>query len=142
VPTGWSGNSSYVFDRIGRGLHLSIEAVCLSMLGSTQPGRISQYLARAIRGGRGDDALSQRFGLLVWPDVNDEWRHVDRRPDRAARDAAYLAFKQLDQLDWRAIRAQRDRGPTGDDERGIWRLGNEPTHLQFRTPPRARSLTL
>jgi putative DNA primase/helicase len=114
--TGWAGNSPYVFDRIGRGLNLSIEAVCLSMLGSTQPGRISQYLARAIRGGRGDDGLIQRFGLLVWPDVCREWRHVDRWPDRGARDAAHLVFTRLDQLDWRAIRAQRDRGSNGDEE--------------------------
>jgi putative DNA primase/helicase len=114
--TGWAGNSPYVFDRIGRGLHLSIEAVCLSMLGSTQPGRISQYLARAIRGGKGDDGLIQRFGLLVWPDLCREWQHVDRRPDHRAREAAHSVFIRLDQIDWRAIRAQRDRGPTGDEE--------------------------
>jgi putative DNA primase/helicase len=44
--TGWNGNSPYTFDRITRGLHLSIDAVCLSILGSSQPGRISQYLSR------------------------------------------------------------------------------------------------
>jgi putative DNA primase/helicase len=114
--TGWNGNSSYVFDRIGRGLHLSIEAVCLSMLGSTQPGRISQYLARAIRGGRGDDGLIQRFGMLVWPDINGEWRHIDRWPNLTARDSAQGVFKRLDELDWRAIRGQRDRGQNGDEE--------------------------
>ena len=114
--TGWNGNSPYTFDRITRGLHLSIDAVCLSILGSSQPGRISQYLSRAIRGGRFDDGLIQRFGLLVWPDISREWRHVDRRPDRAAREAAYAVFKRLDQLDWRDIRAQRDRGSTGDEE--------------------------
>jgi hypothetical protein len=48
------------------------------MLGSTQPGRISEYLLQAIRGGRGDDGLIQRFGLLVWPDISGEWKHVDR----------------------------------------------------------------
>jgi putative DNA primase/helicase len=114
--TGWNGNSPYIFDRIGRGLHLSIEAVCLSILGSTQPGRISSYLSRAMRGGRFDDGLVQRFGLLVWPDVSREWNHVDRQPDRNARDAAHAVFRRLDQLDWRAIRAQRDRGANGDEE--------------------------
>jgi putative DNA primase/helicase len=112
----WGGLSGYTFDRIGRGLHLSIDAVCLSMLGSTQPGRISQYLARAIRGGRGDDGLIQRFGLMVWPEINGEWRHVDKWPDRGARDAASTVFMNLDGLDWRAVGAQRDRGPTGDEE--------------------------
>jgi hypothetical protein len=66
--TGWNGDSSYTFDRIGRGLHLNVECVCISMLGSTQPGRISDYLSQAVRGGRGDDGVIQRFGLLVWPD--------------------------------------------------------------------------
>src|SRR6185369_15932782 len=51
--TAWNGNSSYTFDRIGRGLDLHVDAICLSMLGGTQPGRISQYLSQARRGGRG-----------------------------------------------------------------------------------------
>jgi putative DNA primase/helicase len=114
--TSWAGNSPYTFDRIGRGLHLSIDAVCLSILGSSQPGRISQYLARAIRGGRGDDGLIQRFGLLVWPDISGKWQHVDRRPQRDAREAAHSVFARLDQLDWRAIQASRDRNPTGDED--------------------------
>jgi putative DNA primase/helicase len=114
--TGWAGDSRYTFDRIGRGLHLSVDGVCLSMLGSTQPGRISQYLSRAIRGGRGDDGLIQRFGLMIWPDVSPEWKHVDRWPNREAKTAAMKIFERLDALDWRAIEAKRDRGPDGDEE--------------------------
>jgi putative DNA primase/helicase len=114
--TGWAGDSQYTFDRIGRGLHLTIDGVCLSMLGSTQPGRIQQYLARAIRGGRGDDGLIQRFGLMVWPDISGDWRHVDRWPDRRAKANVMQLFDRLDALDWHAIGAKRDRGPDGDDE--------------------------
>jgi putative DNA primase/helicase len=114
--TGWNGDSRYTFDRIGRRLHLSVDGVCLSMLGSTQPGRISQYLSRAIKGGRGDDGLIQRFGLMVWPDVPAEWNHVDRWPDNAAKAAAMQLFERLDALDWHAIGAKRDRGPDGDEE--------------------------
>jgi hypothetical protein len=114
--TGWNGDSRYTFDRIGRGLHLTIDGVCLSLLGSTQPGRITQYLARAIRGGRGDDGLIQRFGLMVWPDVSSDWTHVDRLPDREAKTTAIRLFERLDVLDWRAIGAKRDRGSTGDEE--------------------------
>ena len=62
--TGWSGDSGYAFDRIARGLNLNIERVCISLLGSAQPGAISEYLSQAIRGGRRDDGLTQRFGLL------------------------------------------------------------------------------
>jgi hypothetical protein len=114
--TGWSGDARYTFDRIGRGLHLSIDGICLSMLGSTQPGRIAQYLFRAIRGGRFDDGLIQRFGLMVWPDVSSEWRHVDRWPDREAKASAMRLYERLNVLDWRAIGAKRDRDLTGDEE--------------------------
>jgi putative DNA primase/helicase len=113
--TGWAGNSSYTFDRIVRGLHLHIEAVCLSLLGSTQPGKISQYLARAVRGGRGDDGLIQRFGLLVWPDVSPSWKNVDRSPDKYARTDAFNVFERLDNLDCHSIGAMRDRGNDGDE---------------------------
>jgi putative DNA primase/helicase len=114
--TAWAGNSSYTFDRIGRGLHLHIEGLCLSMLGSTQPGRISQYLSRAVRGGRGDDGLIQRFGLLVWPDVSSRWAHVDRWPDKDARTVAFKVFEDLVGLDWHTIAAIRDSGADGDEE--------------------------
>src|SRR5262249_12024661 len=46
--TGWAGSHPYTFDRIIRG-HIHIEAVCLSVLGNTQPTRISQYVCRAPR---------------------------------------------------------------------------------------------
>ena len=114
--TGWAGNSAYTFDRIGRGLDLHVDAVCLSMLGGTQPGRISQYLVQVRRGGRGDDGLIQRFGLMVWPDIPASWTNVDRKPDREARDDAFRVFQALDGLDWRVVGAKRDFGPTGDEE--------------------------
>ncbi len=113
--TGWNGDSSYTFDRIGRGLHLHIDGVCLSMLGSAQPGRISQYLGRAIRGGRFDDGLIQRFGLMVWPDISDEWKHVDRAPDQEAKAEVMRLFERLDALDLRAIGACNWKG----DEEGL-----------------------
>jgi putative DNA primase/helicase len=114
--TGWNGDSAYTFDRIGRGLNLHIEGVCVSLLGSAQPGRIAEYLATAIRGGRGDDGLIQRFSLLVWPDISPVWTNVDRPPDKTARNAAFAVFNDFDALDWRAIGAQRDRGQGGDEE--------------------------
>jgi putative DNA primase/helicase len=117
--TAWNGDSPYIFDRIGRGLNLAIPAVCLSLLGSTQPGRIAEYLGRAVHGGRHDDGLIQRFGLLVWPDPAPEWELVDRAPDPAARREAYEVFEHLDKLDWREARAKRDRNPSTGEEEGI-----------------------
>ena len=93
----WNGTMGYKFDRIIRG-KTSIEAACLSMLGSTQPGRIAGYLSRAISGGEGDDGLVQRFGLLVWPDHVKDWKNVDRKPNGDARRAAWETFKRLDDM--------------------------------------------
>jgi hypothetical protein len=102
----WNGTGGYTFDRIIRG-KTHIEAACLSLLGSTQPGRIAEYIRRA-SGGAGDDGLIQRFGLLVWPDQSPEWRNVDRYPDGAARAAAFETFERLDALDPDSIGCERD----------------------------------
>jgi hypothetical protein len=106
--TGWNGNSGYTFDRIIRGMNLHIPAVCLSLLGSTQPARIAQYLRAAVKGTAGDDGLIQRFGLLVWPDTSAEWRDVDRWPNSEARREANRVYEALDKLDPGAIGAQQD----------------------------------
>jgi hypothetical protein len=39
--TAWNGNDPYTMDRIGRGRNLRAKAVCVSIAGSTQPGRIA-----------------------------------------------------------------------------------------------------
>ena len=109
-------DTPYTVDRIGRGLDLHVEAVCLSMVGGTQPARISQYLAQVRRGGRGNDGLIQRFSLMVWPDISPAWTNVDRKPDTDAAKAAFHTFQALDALDWHAIGASRDRGVGGDEE--------------------------
>ena len=45
--TAWGGKERYTFDRIGRG-RVHIEGACLSMIGSTQPGRLAEYVRRAV----------------------------------------------------------------------------------------------
>jgi hypothetical protein len=114
--TGWNGDSSYTFDRIGRGLNLHIPAVCLSMLGSTQPGRIAEYIRHAVKGGAGDDGLIQRFGLLVWPNIGGEWCDVDRWPDGEAKRAAFQIYERLDTCAPETIGAQRDTSMDGEPE--------------------------
>jgi putative DNA primase/helicase len=106
----WSGTSGYTFDRIIRG-NTHIEAACLSLLGSTQPGRIAEYVRKADCGA-GDDGLIQRFGLSVWPDQSGEWKECDRYPDSEARAKAWQAFERLDTLDPKAIGAERDQFET------------------------------
>lgn len=114
--TGWNGDSPYTFDRIGRGLNLHIEAVCLSVLGGTQPGRLAEYIGHAVRGGTGDDGLIQRFGLLVWPDTGGNWKNVDRWPDIEAKNKAFKVFEHLDTFNPIAIGAQRDTNLDGNPD--------------------------
>jgi Protein of unknown function (DUF3987) len=106
--TAWNGTTPYKFDRITRG-KTHIDAACLSLLGSTQPGRLADYVRRALTGGAGDDGLIQRFGLLVWPDQNPEWRDVDRYPDSEAREAAWRVFVSFDSLQPGDIGAETDQ---------------------------------
>jgi hypothetical protein len=129
----WNGTSGYTFDRIIRG-RTHIEAACLSLLGSTQPGRIAEYMRRATAGGAGDDGLTQRFGLLVWPNQSPEWREIDRFPNTEARTTAFETFKRLDILDTGAAGCERDPYETlpyvrfDDEARGIfgeWRADLE-----------------
>lgn len=95
--SGWTGNESYTFDRITRS-GARIEAVCLSILGSTQPGRIMAYIAPALRGGAADDGMIQRFGLTVWPDMSSEWKFVERSLNEEARKRAFAVFERLSRL--------------------------------------------
>jgi hypothetical protein len=108
----WNGTGSFDVDRIGRG-SLHVPALCLSILGSIQPGPLSTYVYQATQGEKGDDGLLQRFQVLVWPDPPASWRNVDRWPDVEAKNRAYEVFKRLDDLD------SEDFGASGGDEVGI-----------------------
>ena len=104
--TGWNGNSGYTMDRIARGRNIRAEAVCLSVIGSTQPGRILEYLREATTDSAANDGLVQRFGLFVWPDASPNWVDVDQYPDTKHKSQAFSVFKRLDEAnpvtDWGA----------------------------------------
>jgi hypothetical protein len=108
----WNGTGSFDVDRIGRG-SLHIPALCLSILGSIQPGPLSTYVYQATQGEKGDDGLLQRFQLLVWPDPQPTWRNVDRWPNVEAKNRAYEVFRRLDALN------PKNLGAHGKDEEGI-----------------------
>ncbi|MCL2716402.1 MAG: YfjI family protein [Alphaproteobacteria bacterium] len=93
----WSGTGSYAFDRISRG-HVRIESACLSIVGSTQPGKIASFVRHAINGGDGDDGMLQRFSLVCWPDLPPNWKNVDRYPDTEARREVVAIFRSLAEM--------------------------------------------
>jgi Protein of unknown function (DUF3987) len=89
----WNGDGAFTYDRIGRGTP-HIAGVCLSILGSIQPGPLAD-IVRGLRGA-GDDGLLQRFQLAVWPDLSPDWQNVDRLPDRDAQEAVQAVVERLD----------------------------------------------
>jgi putative DNA primase/helicase len=105
----WNGTSSFTYDRIGRGT-IEIDAACVSVLGSIQPGPLSAYMARAAHGGAADDGLVQRLQVVVWPDPLSTWRDVDRLPNAEARRRVTDTFDRLDRLDPTKLRAQLPEG--------------------------------
>ena len=95
--TGWNGDQPYKFSRIMRG-EVILPNVCLSLLGGTQPGKISDFVRDANKGGSQDDGLLQRFGMAVWPDQDRDFAEVDRYPDSVAKTKANEAFDRLANL--------------------------------------------
>jgi putative DNA primase/helicase len=95
-------------------MNLHIPAVCLSVVGSTQPARITQYVKAAVNGTAGDDGLIQRFNMVVWPDFSSEWHDVDRWPDGESKRKAFQIFERLDNLDPTSIGAEIDTDYNGD----------------------------
>jgi putative DNA primase/helicase len=119
----YDGNQGYTVDRLGRGRNRHIKAVCLSMLGGIQPGKIQAYIRDAVDGGAGDDGLLQRFGLLVWPDVAGEWCNVDRWPDTTAKGKAFAIFERLDAM------APGTDAETGEEAPVEFRFSNDAQPL-------------
>lgn len=110
--TGWSGTQPYTLDRITRGTR-HIGAVCISVLGNSQPARIAEYVKRVNTNDTGGDGLLQRFGLMAWPNTHPDWKDVDRNPDSRAREDAWKVFDRLSNLDSRgAIALGARRGPS------------------------------
>ena len=92
---------------IGRGT-IDIEATTVSLIGGIQPGRLAEYMRAAVKGGKDDDGLIQRFQLAVWPDVDKNWQNVDRWPNTPAKERAYEVFTRLDSLDASTVGAERN----------------------------------
>ncbi len=104
----WNGTGNFTVDRIGRGT-VHISSLCVSVLGGIQPHSLRSLLVDGAVDGSTDDGLLQRFGIAVWPDVERDWKNVDRLPESAARERAGAAFEAL---------ARRDSGKLGISEVG------------------------
>ena len=106
---GWNGTGSYTFDRIGRGT-VHIPAVCVSIFGGIQPGKLNSYIHEAITEKGGADGLLQRLQLTVWPDALGKWEKSERWPDTAAKNHAFEIFEYLERIDPVASGAHTEEG--------------------------------
>jgi hypothetical protein len=120
IMTGWAGKDHYSFDRIGRGT-IRIKRVNLSMLGTTQPTRLANYIRSSLADK--NDGMVQRLQLLAWPDATAAWEDCDRHPNSGAREAAFSAFDRLARLTASDVGADRD---PFDDGAGIPYLRFDP----------------
>ena len=118
----WNGTGSYTTDRVGRGT-LHVPALCLSIYGTIQPGKLRVLLQDSLAGGAGDDGLLQRFQLMIWPETLP-WNPVQRPPDGEAYERVVLLFEALDRLDPAGV------GATIPDE-GIPYLTFDPDAQDF-----------
>ena len=94
----WNGTNAFHVDRIGRG-SLYIPALCVSIVGTTQPGPLRSYIREALCDGSGADGLLQRVQVIVWPDEFPAPDYIDNLPNAAAKTEACNAFQRLCALD-------------------------------------------
>jgi hypothetical protein len=92
--SGWGGQGSYTFDRISRET-VTLSRYQLAVFGGFQPDRIKSYVQFAQSGSSKNDGLLQRFQLLVWPDISDSFRLIDRPADNAALSKMHQAIVSL-----------------------------------------------
>lgn len=104
ILEGWEGDGRFLVDRIGRG-SIAIEGICLSVLGCTTPGGMSEYVKEAFSNGTGADGLMQRFSLIAYPKKIYSFDYVDRPRDEEAAKAAEEAFRICDTIDLQGIGA-------------------------------------
>ena len=115
----YNGKDSYTVDRISRGT-LHIPALCISIIGGIQPGKLERYVREAVQHGVGDDGLLQRFSLMVYTDLTETWQHIDRPPDLDAYAKLCAIVDKLDDLS----KVFLERGLTKDPEQ-------EAFHFRF-----------
>ena len=94
--TAWNGKDYHSADRISRDAPL--HPMCLSVIGTIQPGPLSKYVHASVAGGGGDDGFVQRFQLAVWPDIPMQFQAIDRLPDSKARERAFAVFRRIDSM--------------------------------------------
>ncbi len=92
----FNGKGSKAIDRIGRG-SFTVENLCLSVIGTTQPDNLTKYLEKMTQS-YSNDGLLQRFQLMVQPDPI-RGKGKDLTPNKGIREEVYALFERIDKLE-------------------------------------------
>lgn len=92
--SGWGGQGSYTFDRITRE-SVNLTRYQLAVFGGFQPDRIKAYVRFSQSGSSKNDGLLQRFQLLVWPNLPEQFDLVDRPANKTALTTMQQAIVNL-----------------------------------------------
>ena len=101
----WNGDKSYTIDRILRGT-IHATNICVSILGTTQPDKITSYLKKTLKNLE-NDGLLQRFQLLGYPDKHP-WSLVDERPCSFSKGRALKVCQTLAEMNFIKCGGQQD----------------------------------
>jgi Protein of unknown function (DUF3987) len=104
----WNGNGSNITDRIGRGT-INTPNLCESVFGGIQPSKLISYLSQAVKNIE-NDGLIQRFQLMVYPELPQDWQLIDQSPDHEAKNRAFAVFERLAAMDFTAHGATLEEG--------------------------------
>lgn len=90
----WNGNSAYHGRTISRGT-AEIDCVCISMIGGIQPHRLKEYFSKVMNALTADDGFLSRFQLMVAPEFNGPYKHIDRPQNEKAKTSVLNCFRNL-----------------------------------------------
>ena len=100
--SGWGGQGNYTFDRITREA-VTLTRYQLAVFGGFQPDRIKAYVRFAQSGSSKNDGLLQRFQLIVWPDLPEQFELIDRPANKEALTKLHQAVIALKTLSTKPI---------------------------------------
>ncbi len=95
---GWNGNGHFQVDRISRET-ISVNGLCLSVIGGIQPSRIKQYIGDVTSSSQGGDGFIQRFQIMIYAEPRKSWSLVDRKPLSSAKEMVNGIFETIADLD-------------------------------------------
>ena len=101
----WNGKGSHTDDRIGRGT-VKADNLCVSLVGTIQPGRLVSYMRDALSQDA-NDGFPQRLQLMVHPDVKP-FEYIDEWPDKESKNRVYKIIKKLADEDFSGEGFQND----------------------------------